>query len=61
MRTVRSYDGLRRTVKNSGILPQKYVKERQTVCPTIRQNTAKSIGKYSKQRTVKNNVEYSPL
>jgi hypothetical protein len=44
MRTVRSYDGLGLTVKNLGILPQKFVKVQQTVCPTIRQNKAKSIG-----------------
>jgi hypothetical protein len=37
------------THRNVGILPQIYVKERQTDCPTIRQNTAKCIGKFTLQ------------
>ena len=45
MRTMPGHDILRRTVENLGILPQIYVKERQADCPSIRQNTAKSVVK----------------
>jgi hypothetical protein len=62
MRTVRSNDRLRRTVKNLNILPQIYLKERQTDCPTIRQITAKCKGKLTiNNALLKIYVEYTSL